>query len=77
MYPAPLAIGGNTARNALPSESFGNVAATMWLLPYFAPILFHIGMKHWIRCSAPRKYMTEYFGFMVDFPGVGLPPRWM
>ena len=68
-------MGGNTARNALPSASFGNAAATMWLLPYLAPIRFHIGMKHSTRCSAPRKYMIVYLGLNVDLPGVGLPPR--
>ena len=68
-------MGGNTARNALPSASFGNAAATMWLLPYCLPIRFHIGMKHSTRCSAPRKYMTVHLGLNVWWPGVGLPPR--
>ena len=68
-------MGGNTARNALPSASFGKAAATMWLLPYFAPIRFHIGMKHSTRCSAPRKYMIVYLGLKVVLPGVGFPPR--
>src|SRR5271168_2203170 len=68
-------MGGNTARNALPSASLGNAAATMWLLPYCAPILFHIGMKHSTRCSAPRKYMTVYLGLNVWWPGTGFPPR--
>src|ERR1700727_1222783 len=68
-------MGGNTARNALPSAAFGNAAATMWLLPYLAPIRFHIGMKHSTRCSAPRKYMIVYLGLNVVLPGVGLPPR--
>src|SRR6185437_8547339 len=75
LYPAPLAIGGNTARNALPSLSLGNAAATRWLLPYLAPIRFHIGMNASTRCSAPRKYITTYFGFKVGF--WGLPPRLM
>src|ERR1700758_836676 len=66
---------GNTARNALPSESFGNAAATRWLLPYCAPIRFHIGMKHRARCSAPRKYIVTYLGLRVGF--CGLPPRLM
>ncbi len=57
----------------MPSESFGNAAATLWLLPYWAPILVHIGMKASARCSAPRKYMTVYFGLSVGF--CGLPPR--
>src|ERR1700753_2040010 len=73
VYPAPLATAGNTARKALPSASFGNAAATLWLLPYFSPIRFHIGMKQLTRCSAPRKYMTEYWNFLVVF--IGLPPR--
>src|ERR1700722_6444786 len=73
--PAALRIGGKTARNALPSESFGNAAATLWLLPYLAPILVHIGMKASARCSAPRKYMTVYFGLSVGF--CGLPFRLM
>src|SRR3984957_15934516 len=68
-------MGGNTARNALPSASFGNAAATMWLLPSCLPIRFHIGMKHSTRCSAPRKYMIVYLGLNVWWPGVGLPPR--
>src|ERR1700744_2563479 len=74
-YPAALAIGGKTARNALPSESFGNAAATTLLVFSWLWILFHIGMKHWIRCSAPRKYMTTYFGLSVGF--CGLPCRLM
>src|SRR5580692_3655615 len=68
-------MGGKTARNALPSESFGNAAATLWLLPYLAPIRFHIGMKHSARCSAPRKYMMVHLGLSVGF--CGLPPRLM
>src|ERR1700727_1387130 len=68
-------MGGNTARNALPSASFGNAAATMWLLPYCLPIRFHIGMKHSTRCSAPRKYMIVPWCLNVTWPGVGLPPR--
>src|SRR5580693_7955721 len=36
-------------------------------------IRFHIGMKHLTRCSAPRKYITTYFGLTVGF--TGLPPR--
>src|SRR6202034_1337991 len=66
-------MGGNTARNALPSASLGNAAATRWLLPYCLPIRFHIGMKHSTRCSAPRKYMIVYLGLRVGL--VGLPPR--
>src|ERR1700744_4131220 len=68
-------IPGKTARKALPSESFGNAAASLWLLPYFAPIRFHIGMKHSTRCSAPRKYMIVDLGLTVGF--WGLPPRLM
>src|ERR1700751_4135905 len=66
-------MGGKTARNALPSASFGKAAATMWSLPYFSPIRFHIGMKHSARCSAPRKYITEYLGLTDGL--AGLPPR--
>ena len=66
---------GKTARKALPSESFGNAAATRWLLPYCLPIRFHIGMNASTRCSAPRKYMTTYLGLRVGF--CGLPPRLM
>src|SRR5258708_36164181 len=66
-------MGGNTALKALPSGSLGNAAATTWLLPYCLPIRFHIGMKVWTRCSAPRKYMTVYLGLSVGF--CGLPPR--
>ena len=68
-------MAGNTARNALPSESFGNAAATVWLLPYFSPIRSHIGLNASARCSAPRKYMIVYFGLSVGF--CGLPPRLM
>src|SRR5258708_38840784 len=32
-------------------------------------------MKHLIRCSAPRKYITTNFGLSVGFSG--LPPRLM
>src|SRR5215467_1216086 len=35
----------------------------------------HIGMKHLTRCSAPRKYITTYFGLSVGLSG--LPPRLM
>src|SRR6267154_5716266 len=66
---------GKTARKALPSESFGKAAATLWLLPYFSPIRFHIGMKQRVRCSAPRKYMIVCLGVSVGF--CGLPPRLM
>src|ERR1700729_4667629 len=66
---------GNTARKGLPSESFGNAAATWWLLPYFSPIRVHIGAKASARCSAPRKYMIVHLGLSVGF--CGLPPRLM
>src|SRR5215470_11900806 len=62
-------MGGNTARNALPSASFGNAAATILLVLSWLWILSHIGMKHWTRCSAPRKYITTYFGLSVGFSG--------
>src|ERR1700761_7771714 len=68
-------MGGNTARNALPSASLGNAAATTWLLPYCAPIRFHIGMKHSTRCSAPRKYMIVHFGLNVWWAGATVAPR--
>src|SRR5215469_8826547 len=68
-------MGGNTARNALPSESLGNAAATILLVCSRAWMRSHIGMKHSIRCSAPRKYITTYFGLSVGFSG--LPPRLM
>src|ERR1035437_308727 len=73
VYPAALAKIGNTARKALPSESFGNAAPTTLLVPSWLWILFHIGMKHWTRCSAPKKYITVYFGLRVGF--CGLPCR--
>src|SRR5690348_6356136 len=66
-------MSGKTALNALPSESLGNAAATLWLLPYCLPIRSHIGMNASTRCSAPRKYMTVYLGFSAGFSG--LPPR--
>src|SRR5580698_3677852 len=62
-------------RNALPSESFGNAAATTLSVCSCAWIRSHIGMKHFTRCSAPRKYMTTNFGLSVGLPG--LPPRLM
>ena len=68
-------MGGNTARNALPSESFGNAAATTLSVCSWAWIRFHIGMKHLARCSAPRKNITTYLGFSVGL--AGLPPRLM
>src|SRR5215469_10614787 len=58
-------MGGNTARNALPSESFGKAAATILLVLICEWIRFHIGMKHWARCSAPRKYMVTNLAFSV------------
>ena len=70
-----MAIGGNTARNALPSESFGNAAATTLLVCSWEWIRSHIGMKALTRCSAPRKYITTYLGLSVGF--CGLPPRLM
>src|SRR5580693_7451540 len=66
-------MGGKTARKALPSESFGKTPETVWLLPYFSPIRFHIGMKQLASWSAPRKYMTWYFGLSVGL--ARLPPR--
>ncbi len=62
-------------RNALPSESLGNAAATTLLVWSWSWIRFHIGMKVWIRCSAPRKYITTYLGLTVGL--AGLPPRLM
>ena len=70
-----MAIGGNTARNALPSESFGNAAATTLSVCSWSWIRSHIGMKALTRCSAPRKYITTNLGLSVGFPG--LPPRLM
>src|SRR4051794_22273089 len=75
LYPAPLAIGGNTAREAVPSGSLGKAAATTLSVPSWEWILFHIGMKAWTRCSAPRKYITTHLGLIVGF--CGLPPRLM
>src|SRR5215471_14886783 len=63
-------MGGNTARKALPSESFGNAAATILLVLSCEWILFHIGMKASTRCSAPRKYITTYFAFSVACCGL-------
>src|SRR6516225_4640016 len=63
-------MGGNTARKALPSESLGNAAATTLLVWSWPWILFHIGMKHSTRCSAPKKYITTYFAFSVAFCGL-------
>src|SRR5579875_1470534 len=68
-------MGGNISRNALPSESFGNAAATTLSVCNSVWIRFHIGMKHLARCSAPRKYMTTYLGLSVGL--AGFPPRLM
>src|SRR5581483_7128332 len=75
LKPAASAIGGNTARKALPSESFGNAAATTLSVCSWSWIRSHIGMKALTRCSAPRKYITTYFGLSVGL--AGLPPRLM
>src|SRR5712671_6949806 len=75
VYPAALAKIGNTVRKALPSESLGNAAPTTLSVPSWPWILFHIGMKHWTRCSAPKKYITTYLGFSVGL--AGLPWRLM
>src|SRR5579863_4946708 len=58
-------MGGNTARNALPSESFGNAAPTTLSVWYLAWIRFHIGIKALTRCSAPRKYRITYLADSV------------
>src|SRR5260370_23265368 len=68
-------MGGNSARNALPSASLGNAAATTLSVWSWAWIRSHIGMKALTRCSAPRKYITTYLGLRVGFSG--LPPRLM
>ena len=60
-----MAIGGNTARKALPSESLGNAAPTTLSVWYWAWIRFHIGMKALTRCSAPRKYRITYLADSV------------
>ena len=62
-------------RNALPSESLGNAAATTLFVCSWSWIRSHIGMKVLTRCSAPRKYITTYFGLSVGF--AGSPPRLM
>src|SRR4029077_12182380 len=64
-----------TARNALPSESLGNAAATILLVCSWGWVRYQIGMKHSTRCSAPRKYITTYLGLSVGF--AGFPPRLM
>src|SRR5215471_19621429 len=62
--------GGRTARNALPSESFGHWQATAVLLDC---IRFHIGMKQPMSCLRPKKNRVQYWNFAIGLPG--LPPR--
>src|SRR5215471_5718273 len=63
-------MGGNTARKAFPSASLGNAAATSLLVLSWLWTRFHIGMKAWTRCSAPRKYITTYVAFSVACCGL-------
>src|SRR5215813_1845231 len=61
---------GMTARNALPSASFGHMPAT-FLLP--DGILFHIATKHPLRSARPRKNRVQYWNVVVGL--AGWPPR--
>ena len=61
---------GRTARNALPSASFGHWRATFLGL---APILSHIGTKQSLRFFSPKKNRVQYWN--VAFGLAGLPPR--
>src|SRR6266487_5615861 len=62
--------GGRTARNALPSASFGYMQATFLLL---AGSRFHIGTKRSWRSCRPKKNSVQYWNFAVGL--AGLPPR--
>src|SRR6516225_6730824 len=62
--------GGRTARNALPSESFGHWQATAVLLD---GIRFHSGMKLPMSCLRPKKNRVQYWNFVVGL--AGFPPR--
>src|SRR6266516_4377747 len=61
---------GRTARNALPSASFGHWQATLTLLDCTR---CHIGMKLPMSCLRPKKNRVQYWNFVVGLPG--LPPR--
>src|SRR6516225_353215 len=61
---------GMTARNALPSASFGYWRPTFLVLP---GIWFHIGTKQSLSSFRPRKYRTQYWNVVVGL--AGLPPR--
>src|SRR5436190_5667315 len=60
---------GMTARNALPSASFGYWRPTFLVLPVTR---FHIGTKQLLSSVRPRKYRTQYWNVVVGL--AGLPP---
>src|SRR5215468_6288560 len=62
---------GMTARNALPSASFGHMPATLLLLPTGSR--FHIATKQSLRSFSPRKNRVQYWNVAVGW--AGLPPR--
>src|SRR5437773_1842378 len=61
---------GRTARNALPSASFGYWRATFLGV---APACFHIGTKQSLRSFRPKKNRVQYWNDAVAW--AGLPPR--
>src|SRR5215471_2940718 len=62
---------GMTARNALPSASFGHMPATLLSLPTGSR--FHIATKQSLRSFSPRKNSVQYWNVVVGW--AGLPPR--
>src|SRR5215470_4942565 len=63
-------IEGRTARNTVPSASFGHWQATAVLLDCTR---FHIAMKQPMSCARPKKNRVQYWNFVVGW--AGLPPR--
>ena len=62
---------GRTARNALPSASFGHMPATFLSWPTGS--LFHIATKQSLSSFRPKKNRTQYWNVVVAL--AGLPPR--
>ena len=62
--------GGRTARNALPSASFGYCKATFLVL---AGSRFHIGTKQSLSSLKPKKNRVQYWNVVVGL--TGFPPR--
>src|SRR2546430_2695767 len=64
---------GMTARNALPSASFGHMPATFLFWPTGS--LFHIATKQSLSSFRPKKNRVQYWNVTFGLPGLGLPPR--